>query len=179
MILFANNHKNDMNLYNLPLFVIYPIALIGRFFPKTLLNLRYFAHHKKFINWDSPRNLHEYAQALLFSSTTDIDQYAMLADKLAVRDFVKERIGEGTSDEDISLIEDINDTYTDLETRVSEAGDWKAKYEENDASWRTKYKERFFDKPVEKDAEISDPLDKADEGTHEVLKFEDLFTEGE
>ena len=94
MILFANNHKNDMNLYNLPLFVIYPIALIGRFFPKTLLNLRYFAHHKKFINWDSPRNLHEYAQALLFSSTTDIDQYAMLADKLAVRDFVKERIGE-------------------------------------------------------------------------------------
>jgi len=92
---------------------------------------------------------------------------------------IKDRIGEGTSDEDISLIEDINDTYTDLETRVSEAGDWKAKYEENDASWRTKYKERFFDKPVKEDAEISDPLDKADEGTHEVLKFEDLFTEGE
>lgn len=90
---------------------------------------------------------------------------------------IKDKIGEGTSDEDISLIEDINDTYSDLETRISEAGDWKAKYEENDASWRTKYKERFFTKDVSEDAEISDDRDKADEGTHEALKFEDLFTE--
>ena len=90
---------------------------------------------------------------------------------------IKERIGEGTSDEDISLIEDINDTYSDLETRISESGDWKAKYEENDASWRKKYKDRFFTKEVEENKEISDDLDKADEGTHEALKFEDLFTE--
>lgn len=90
---------------------------------------------------------------------------------------IKDKIGEGTSDEDISLIEDINDTYSDLETRISEAGDWKAKYEENDASWRTKYKERFFTKDVSEDAEISDDRDKADEGTHEALKYEDLFTE--
>lgn len=89
---------------------------------------------------------------------------------------IKDRIGEGTSDEDISLIEDINDTYDDLSTRVSEAGDWKAKYEENDASWRNKYKERFFTAEVKKDAEISDDFDKADEGTHESLKYEDLFT---
>lgn len=90
---------------------------------------------------------------------------------------IKERIGEGTSDEDISLIEDINDTYTDLETRISEAGDWKAKYEENDASWRAKYKDRFFNKDVSEGAEISDDRDNADDGTHEILKFEDLFTE--
>lgn len=90
---------------------------------------------------------------------------------------IKERIGDGTSDEDISLIEDINDTYTDLETRISEAGDWKAKYEENDASWRAKYKDRFFNKDVSEGAEISDERDKADDATHEVLKFEDLFTE--
>lgn len=90
---------------------------------------------------------------------------------------IKERIGEGTSDEDISLIEDINDTYADLETRISESGDWKAKYEENDASWRKKYKDRFFEKEVEKDKEISDVYDNADDATHEVLKYEDLFTE--
>ena len=89
---------------------------------------------------------------------------------------IKDRIGEGTSDDDISLIEDINDTYDDLSTRVSEAGDWKAKYEENDASWRAKYKDRFFKAEVKEDAEISDVYDKADEGTHEALKFEDLFT---
>ena len=90
---------------------------------------------------------------------------------------IKERIGDGTSDDDISLIEDINDTYDDLDTRVKEAGDWKAKYEENDASWRNKYKERFFTKEVKEDAEVSDEMDKADEGTHESLKFEDLFKE--
>lgn len=89
---------------------------------------------------------------------------------------IKDRIGESTTDEDISLIEDINDTYNDLETRVSEAGDWKAKYEENDASWRTKYKERFFKAEVKENAEISDEYDKADDGTHEALKYEDLFT---
>ena len=89
---------------------------------------------------------------------------------------IKSKIGNGTSDEDISLIEDVNDTFTDLETRISEAGDWKAKYEENDASWRAKYKDRFFRAEVKEDAEISDVFDKADEGTHESLKFEDLFT---
>lgn len=100
----------------------------------------------------------------------------MIRTKDDLLSIIKERIGEGTSDADISLIEDINDTYTDLETRVSEAGDWKAKYEENDASWRNKYKERFFTKEVKDDAEISDVFDKADEGTHEQLKYEDLFT---
>ena len=89
---------------------------------------------------------------------------------------IKEKIGDSTSDEDISLIEDINDTYSDLETRISESGDWKSKYEENDASWRKKYKERFFEKTVDEGKEVSGELDKADEGTHESLKFEDLFT---
>lgn len=101
----------------------------------------------------------------------------MVKTKDDLLEMIKSKIGEGTSDEDISLIEDINDTFTDLETRVSEAGDWKAKYEENDASWRNKYKERFFTKDVSENAEISDDRDKADEATHEALKFEDLFTE--
>ena len=40
---------------------------------------------------------------------------------------IKDRIGEDTSDEAIALIEDINDTYDDLDARISEAGDWKRK----------------------------------------------------
>lgn len=89
---------------------------------------------------------------------------------------IKDKIGESTTDEDISLIEDINDTFNDLSTRISEAGDWKAKYEENDASWRAKYKERFFEKDVSENKEIPDPrMDEADDGTHENLKYEDLF----
>ena len=101
----------------------------------------------------------------------------MVKSKADLLDMIKAKIGEGTSDEDISLIEDVNDTFSDLEIRISEAGDWKAKYEENDASWRNKYKERFFTKDVSENSEISDEKDKADEGTHEALKFEDLFTE--
>ena len=100
----------------------------------------------------------------------------MIRTKDDLLNIIKERIGDGTSDEDISLIEDINDTYADLESRISEAGDWKAKYEENDANWRTKYKERFFEKPIEENKEINDDF-TADEATHEQLKFEDLFTE--
>ena len=59
---------------------------------------------------------------------------------------IKDRIGEDTSDEALALIEDINDTYDDLDARISEAGDWKTKYETNDAEWRQKYKERFLNR---------------------------------
>lgn len=55
---------------------------------------------------------------------------------------LKERFGEDTSDETLSILEDASDTYDELSSRGSE--DWKQKYEENDASWREKYHERFF-----------------------------------
>ena len=45
---------------------------------------------------------------------------------------VKAMIGEDTSDESISLIEDVTDTFSDYNTRVSDETDWKKKYEEND-----------------------------------------------
>jgi len=48
-----------------------------------------------------------------------------------------EGLNEDTS---ISLIEDITDTFDSF----SDATDWKAKYEENDAAWKKKYKDRFF-----------------------------------
>lgn len=51
-------------------------------------------------------------------------------------------IGDRSDDEVMAFLEDMTDTYGDLEGRVGE--DWKSKYEENDASWRQKYKERFF-----------------------------------
>lgn len=87
---------------------------------------------------------------------------------------IKSRIGEDNSDEAIALIEDINDSFDDLTTRVSEAGDWKAKYEENDKEWRDKYKERFFT-PSEGDP-LREEIDKEEPDKPKVLKFEDLFT---
>ena len=90
---------------------------------------------------------------------------------------IKSRIGDDTSDEAIALVEDINDSFDDLSSRVEEAGDWKTKYEENDKAWREKYTERFFtpsgDDPMDK---IVNELEKEKPDEPKVLKFEDLFT---
>lgn len=84
------------------------------------------------------------------------------------------KLGDDTSDEAIALIEDISDSFDDLSTRVSEAGDWKTKYEENDKSWRTKYNERFFT-PSTGDP-LMDEIEKEEPDKPKVLRFEDLFT---
>lgn len=43
---------------------------------------------------------------------------------------IKERLGEDDSDEALSFLEDVTDTYDDLERRAAGDGeDWKGKYE--------------------------------------------------
>lgn len=86
---------------------------------------------------------------------------------------IRSRIGEDTSDEAIALVEDINDSFDDLTTRVNEAGDWKARYEQNDQDWRKKYQERFFT-PSEGDP-LMEEITKEEPDKPKVLKFEDLF----
>ena len=75
--------------------------------------------------------------------------------------------GENLSDDNISLLEDLSDTIDSF----SDTEDWKTKYEENDASWRKRYKERFEGKEndsPESESEI--------EHYESPTKFEDLFT---
>ena len=80
---------------------------------------------------------------------------------------VRARVGEDTSDEAIAFVEDVSDTLTSL----SSAEDWKKKYEENDAEWRKRYQDRFFnpDKPNDPEPE-PDPEPKK-------LTFDELFKE--
>lgn len=78
-----------------------------------------------------------------------------------------------TSDETLAFIEDVTDTLTDFETRLADTTDWKAKFEENDAEWRNKYKERFFNGGT--DYQEEDPGEFDEEETIEVKTFEDLF----
>ena len=90
-------------------------------------------------------------------------------------EIIKERIGDDTSDETISFIEDITDTLSDYEEKAtnSDTEDWKTKYEENDKMWREKYRERFFSKEVEKeDEDFEDDEVKS-------LSYDDLFEEKE
>ena len=87
---------------------------------------------------------------------------------------IHSRLGDDTSDEALALVEDISDSFDDLTVRVTEAGDWKTKYEENDKAWRDKYKERFFT-PSAGDP-LMDEITKEEPDKPKVLKFEDLFT---
>ena len=89
---------------------------------------------------------------------------------------VSTRLEGDTSDEAISLFEDLSDTLTDMETKANGDGtDWKAKYEENDAEWRKKYKERFFNTSGNEDG-----IEDGNGGEEPQIKrtFDDLFTRG-
>lgn len=89
-------------------------------------------------------------------------------------------IGEDTSDKSLSLIEDLTDTFTDLETRTGE--DWKSKYDELDKTWREKYKARFFQKPDDKETTPEDIKEDNEEDLKDeskVKSFDELFTEKE
>ena len=84
---------------------------------------------------------------------------------------VKERIGEDTSDESLSFLEDVSDTLGDYDNRLSDTTDWKTKYEENDSMWRQKYKDRFMSGSSQEDEKEDEPEEK-----HVPKTFADLFT---
>ena len=75
-----------------------------------------------------------------------------------------ESFGENLSDDNLALLEDVSDTIDSL----GDAEDWKSKYEENDASWRKRYKDRFEGKTDDSELEV--------ETYESPKKFDDLFT---
>ena len=102
--------------------------------------------------------------------------HIMIKSKEELLATVSARFEGDTSDEAISLFEDLSDTLTDMETKANGDGtDWKAKYEENDAEWRKKYKERFFNTSGNEDG-----IEDSNGGEEPPIKrtFDDLFTRG-
>lgn len=89
---------------------------------------------------------------------------------------VRKRIGEDTSDEAISLLEDVTDTFADYETKVADKTDWKTKYDEMDASWRKKYMDRFSGKTGE---EVKEEQEEQIKDDSDPITFDELFTERE
>lgn len=90
-------------------------------------------------------------------------------------EIIKGRIGDDSSDETISFLEDITDTLSDYEEKAtnSDTEDWKTKYEENDKMWRERYRERFFSKKVDNEDE------DFEEDEVKSLSYDDLFEEKE
>lgn len=86
-----------------------------------------------------------------------------------------------TTDDGLSLIEDVTDTYNDLTSKNNT--DWEQKYNENDKAWREKYRARFMSggSSNNDDNSPSDskniPLDEGEEKKElEALTYDKLFT---
>ena len=88
---------------------------------------------------------------------------------------LQDYIGDDSSDRAISLVEDMTDTYNSFAERKDDGDEWKKKYEDNDKSWRERYRRRFFSGS----SSIPGMEDMEDEGekiTPENIKVDDLFT---
>ena len=81
-------------------------------------------------------------------------------------------LGENSSDEALTLLDDITDTFN-----AKDNTDWKQKYEDNDAAWRQRYRERFLTGNTDIDNSVDESDDNEDE-EKKSYKFEDLFKEG-
>lgn len=81
-------------------------------------------------------------------------------------EMIKERVGDSTSDEDISFIENASDTINSMSQYETEINNLKMENE----NLRKKYRDRFFNpKPDETEQE---------ETEQEKLTFDSLFSEG-
>lgn len=92
--------------------------------------------------------------------------------KTEILDAIKEKFGDDTSDSTLSFLEDVSDTFKDLESKSSDSTNWKAKYEENDKAWRQKYHDRFFSSDDDKNDDNDDNESDEDEAPK---TFDDLF----
>ena len=87
-----------------------------------------------------------------------------------IMETLRTRVGEDTSDDALSFIEDVQDTLNSLSNNDNE--NWKQKYEENDAQWRQKYRDRFFSKGDNEEDTNTD-----EESNSEHLSYDNLFKE--
>lgn len=96
-----------------------------------------------------------------------------------IMETVKTRLGEDSSDEALSFIEDISDTLKAGQVdKTAEVNEWKKKYEDNDKMWREKYRDRFFNPEPGKEFEASEPKAEQPDETDEpefATTVEELF----
>lgn len=88
---------------------------------------------------------------------------------------IKELLKDDTSDESISLLEDVSDTLTELSAN-QDTENWKQKYEDNDKQWRQKYRDRFFNTGSEESGKFDKGFEQEKEPEPVKKTFDDLFT---
>ena len=85
-------------------------------------------------------------------------------------DAFSRRLGEDTGDEALALLEDVTDTLNDMETKAGT--DWEQKYNDLDASWRKRYRDRF-----ETGTDPAPGGDPGDPKSQKPMTFDELFSE--
>lgn len=80
-------------------------------------------------------------------------------------------LGDAPTDEGLALLEDITDTINNNGNE-----DWHKRYEENDAQWRKRYKERFMNPPDGVDEPEGLDNDSDNQANKKPRKYSDLFT---
>ena len=82
---------------------------------------------------------------------------------------LNEALGE---DADVSIMEDVADTY-DAVADHSDADEWERKYNENEAAWRKRYRDRF--ESGTPDPTGTNTEDEPPEDEIKVKTFDELF----
>ena len=82
---------------------------------------------------------------------------------------LNEALGE---DADVSIMEDVADTY-DAVADHSDAEEWERRYNENEAAWRKRYRDRF--ESGTPDSELKNLEDDPQEEEIKVKTFDELF----
>lgn len=122
----------------------------------------------------------------------------MVVTKEELMQRIRDRIGDGTTDEDIALMEDAADTLASMDTPPEDGENWKERYEiaeadwqakydkqnddwqnkldELDAAWRRRYIDRFNGEV--KDDDIIEDTDDMDDEVVRPTTYEELFTQG-
>lgn len=87
---------------------------------------------------------------------------------------IRNIVGENNDDNSLTFIENMTDTYNNLASTNADSN-WKEKYEQNDAMWRERYRERFFQTESK---EIDTLVDKPPVEQPKPKTYDDLFKEG-
>ena len=93
----------------------------------------------------------------------------MIRKKEEILESVKALLGENTSDEVITFLEDLDDTLS------GDGTDWHAEYDRLDRDWRERYRNRFFNGPAVEEKEVLEEKEEAEK----PLTYDELFKKGE
>lgn len=91
------------------------------------------------------------------------------------------RVGTDTSDEGLKFVEDMMDTFNEMESKFTGQSEevWQKKLTDLDNEWRTKFQQRFFNSASTTPGDVKEDQEDDVRDDGKLVTFDDLFTERE